>query len=352
MLQLVAFLFLAQAAAADEAPVLKVDVKDVPAQGQGKPIILCEGTTNLPTGARLEGYLFYDRMDEGPVLARTNATVKDGKLAMEFQPYQKKNFPGKYVARLVYNPALQLQNFAGFRDTVVNLPFRFGDEADFQREAKVFRGQLAAELQAMVAMGEQVKTQIDKLEGKPAADWAPFIKEWQEKSHEIMVRADPHKTQEYYALNIDHPASTGLENLSGILISAAKYAAAGRGKEAIEGITVLRTVAENLIGEMNAPRLTTPGQVVDLIDAAKALTREALAKSGQPLLLLRRKFLEMNALLQKSMPEEVQGNVLEISTRAAAFFNALSDKEPNVKELQAELEKSLEKLAAPLRPPK
>jgi hypothetical protein len=347
----VAFLLLAQAAAG-EAPVLKTEIKDVAAKGDGRPSILLEGTTNLPTGARVDVYLYYGRLDVGPVISRDFFAVRDGKFSHELQPYKKKNFPGKYGLRLVYNPDLQDQRFAGFDHGVANFPFRFGNDEDFEREAKVFRGQLVADLQTMVDMGEEVKTQIVKLEGKPAADWAPLQRKWLEKSHEIMKRADPHEIQEYNALGIDLPATSGLENLSGILYSAAKYAAAGRGKEALEGLTRLRQTAQYLIGEMNSPKLTGAAQVLDLIDAAKKLIREAMNKPDQPALPARRKFLEMNALLQKSLPEDAQPIVLEIGKAAAAFFNALSDKEPNVKELHAELEKSLEKVAAPLRPPK
>jgi len=338
--------------AADQAPVLKPEVKDVPAQGEGRATILIEGTTNLPAGARIELYLYYGRLDDGPVIARTSFAVKDGKFSYELQPYRKKNLPGKYGLRLVYNPELQDQRFVGFGLGVVNHPFRFGTEEDFEREAKIFKAQLAAELQAMVDLGEELKTQIGKLEGKPADAWKPLMKEWMEKTHEIMKRADPHKNQEYNALNIDHPATTGLENLAGILNSAARYAAGGRGKEALEGVTVLRQTAQYLIGEMNAPKLTSAGQVLDTVDAAKKLIQDALNNPGQPVLPVRRKFLELNALLQKSMPEDVQPHILEVGRGAAAFFNALADKEPNVKELHAELEKSLEKIAAPLRPPK
>jgi len=347
----VAFLLLAQAAAG-EAPVLKAEVKDVAAEGDGRPSILCEGTTNLPNGARVELYLFYGRLDDGPVIARNSFTVQDGKFSHPVHPYKKKNLPGKYGLRLVYNPDLQDQRIAGFKNGVFDLPFRFGTDADFEREAKVFRSQLAAELQAMVDLGEELKTQIDKLQGKPASDWAPLQKKWMEQTHDIMKRADPHANQEYNALNIDHPATTGLENLAGILNSAARYAAGGRGKEALEGITVLRQTAQYLIGEMNAPKLTSGGQVVDLVDAAKKLLREVVAKPDQPVLPARRKFLEMNTLLQKSMPEEVQPTILEIGKASAAFFNAVADKEPGVKELHAELEKLLENIAAPLRPPK
>ena len=346
-----AFLLLAQAAA-DEAPVLKTEIKDVAAEGDGRPSILCEGTTNLPKGARIEVYLFYGRLDDGPVIARQSFTVGDGKFSYPIQPYKKKNLPGKYGLRLVYNPELQDQRFVGFKMGVVDLPFKLGTEADFEREAKVFRAQLAAELQAMVDLGEELKTQIDKLKGKPAADWAPLQKKWMEQGHEIMKRADPHQNQEYNALNIDHAATTGLENLAGILNSAARYAAAGRDKEALEGVTVLRQTATYLIGEMNAPKLTSAGQVVDVVDAAKKLIKDVLANPDPPLLPRRRKFLEMNQLLQKSLPEDVQPVILEIGKASSAFFHAVEDKDPNAKELHAELEKALEKIAAPLRPPK
>jgi len=347
----VAFLLLALGgqAAAGEAPVFKAEAKDVPAQGEGRPTILIEGTTNLPSGARVELYLYYGRLDDGPVVARHSFSVKNGKFSEELQPYRAKNFPGKYGLRLRYDPELQDQRFAGFAAGSTDVPFRFGTDADYEREAKVFRAQLAGELQAMADMGEEVKTQIDKLAGKPQADWAPLLKQWHEKSHDIMKRADPYKTQEYNALNIDHPASSGLENLSGILNSAAKYAAAGRGKEALEGITVLRQTTQYLIDEMMSPRLRTPGQILELLEAARKLVQEAVSRPDQPVLPTRRKFLEMNALLQKSLPEELQSHALEIGKAGAALFTAMSDKEPNVKDLHAELEKTIERIAAPLR---
>ena len=60
----------------------------------------------------------------------------------------------------------------------------------------------------------------------------------------------------------------------------------------------------------------------------------------------------MNALLQKSLPEDFQPLILEIGTLAADYFRAVSDKEPTLRDLHAKLDKSLEKLAAALAPPK
>ena len=100
---------------------------------------------------------------------------------------------------------------------------------------------------------------------------------------------------------------------------------------------------------MMSPRLRTPGQILELLEAARKLVQEAVSRPDQPVLPTRRKFLEMNALLQKSLPEELQSHALEIGKAGASLFTAMSDKEPNVKDLHAELEKSIERIAAPLR---
>jgi len=60
----------------------------------------------------------------------------------------------------------------------------------------------------------------------------------------------------------------------------------------------------------------------------------------------------MNALLQKSLPEEVQSTVLEISSKAVSFFTALADQQSDAKELHKELDETFERLLAALRKPK
>ncbi|MBI3857524.1 MAG: hypothetical protein HY293_17730 [Planctomycetes bacterium] len=335
---------------AGQAPAIKAEIKEVPAKGEGRPSVLCEGTVNLPNGAFIQTYLYYGHVNEGKAIERDTATVQGGKFVQEFQPYPKKIFPGKYIVRMSYNPDLQNQAIPGFTQVIVDVTAQIGSAEDLERETKFFRGKLAGELQAMVALGDELKAKIDELQGKPDADWAPLLRAWNEKTLVIQKRCDPRNVPEYNILALDLSATSGMENLSGILNSAAKYAAAGKGKDAREGITVLRQTAEYWVGEMNTPKLTSAAQVVEAIDAAVKMLREALAQPDQPVLPVRRKFLAMNALLQKSLPEDLQPLVLEISTRSSAFFNAFSDKEPSAKELHARLIDSLEKLAAPMRP--
>src|SRR5439155_9022493 len=125
-----------------------------------------------------------------------------------------------------------------------------------------------------------------------------------EKSVEIQLRADPRKVPEYNVLNLDLVATSGLENLTGILNSAARIAAAGRTDDALEGLTRLHQTAEYWASEVASPKLTEAPKIVELIDAARKLITDALSRPNDPVLPTRRKFVEMNSVLQRSLPED------------------------------------------------
>ena len=348
-----ALLLLAQAAAA-EKPVLKADLKDVAAQGASGPLMACEGTTNLADGALIDIYLYYDYVDEGRAIAKETATVKGGKFGADLRPFttSKKNFAGKYVGVLEFQVALQNKGFPGFSDGRIETELRIGNAEQFDAEAAAVRTQLAGEVQAMVALGDLVRAKIDELKDKPVDAWRPFQRELGDKITQIRMRADPRKNREYWVLRLDGVAMSDLEKMGHTLNTCARNAAAARPDLALEGITRLRQNGEHLVAEIAAPQLTSPRDIVKLIDAAKKLVSDALANASANPLPARRKFVEINSVLQKSLPQDFQPTVLEVGSRGAAFFNALSDKEPNVRELHAELDRTLDKLAAPLRPSK
>src|SRR3989442_13268566 len=84
---------------AAETAVIKGELKDVPAQGKTGPLILCEGATNLPDGALINVYLYYDHVREGREIGKDTTPVKGGKFSHDLQPFLKKNLAGKYIAR-------------------------------------------------------------------------------------------------------------------------------------------------------------------------------------------------------------------------------------------------------------
>jgi hypothetical protein len=349
----IAFLLLAQAAAA-ETPVFKAELKDIAAEGKTGPSVSCEGTSNLPDGAMIDAALYYDHVNEGRAIAKNVATVKGGKFGLDFKPFpnSKKNLAGKYVAVLRFNLGLQNQAFPGFSDGQGTISLQSGDARQVEAEVKAIRAQLAGEIQAMMGLGDQVKAKMQELKGKPADDWKPLLREWVGKANQIQSRADPARVPEYVVLRLDGIATSGLEGLAGILNSAARFAGAGKSEEALEGLTRLRQTCEYYIGEISNPGLTSPRDIAKLIESARKLLAETLANPDANPLPARRKFVEMNALLQKSLPEDLQPLVLEVGTQAADFFRAMSDKEPNVRELHAKLDRTLEKIAAPLGSPK
>ena len=345
----IAFLLLAQAAAA-EAPVFKAELQDVAPQGKTGPSVSCEGTTNLPDGALIDASLYFDHIYEGRAVAKSVATAKGGKFTMDFRPFpnSKKNMAGKYIAVFRFNQALQNQAFGGFADGTGKTETQFGTPQEFEAEAAAVRAKLAGEIQALVAIGDQVRAKMKELKGKPAEEWKPLVDAWVKESVQSQVRADPARVREYYVLRLDGIATSGMEGLAGTLAASARCAAGGRFEEAHEGLTRLRQTGEYWTSEISSPKLTDPRDVFKLIESARKLLSETLANTDAPPLPARRKFVEMNALLQKSLPEDFQPLILEVGTLAADFFRALSDKEPNLRELHAKLDKALEKLVAAL----
>ena len=344
----VAFLLLS-ALASQTVPTLAGELKELPSKGKDGPLITCEGTVNLPNGALLRAYLYYGRIYTGKELFTDFATVNNGKFTQDFPVFPRKILPGKYIARFSFEPDLQTQAIAGFAFTKIDLTLQVGTAEDFEREAKLVREQLVGEIRGLTAIADQITAKLQELKGKPPAAWNELMEDWRTRTLEIQKRSDPRRVPEYSILNLDLIADSGMENLCGILLSAARFAAQGQGDVAVEGLTRLRQTAEYSASEIASPRLSDPGQIVLLIDQARALLREALGHPDAPVLPARRKFVEMNSLLDKSLPEDFHPLILEIGTRGVAFFNALADKEAGAKELQAELDRSLEKLATPLR---
>lgn len=347
-----ALLLLVQAAS-QGTPLLKAEARELPAQGASAPGIAFDGTSNLPDGSVLNAYLYYGRVDEGKALARDSATVTGGKFTQDFIPFRKskKNFPGTYIARFSYNPGLQIGTISGFDSATIDVTLVLGTAEDLARESDIVRNRLVGEIREIVGCGDEVKLKLEELKGKPASEWKPSLVGWSQKTVQIMGRAMPINVPEYTVLKLDLIADSGLETLCGILNSAARYAAAGHAEDALEGLTRLRQTATYWEAEIVSPKLTSPQDLLQLVESARKLIAETLAHPDLPVLPARRKFVEMNALLQKSLPEDFQATVLEIGTCSTSFFNAVADKDARAKELHEQLDRMLEKLAAKFRPP-
>lgn len=336
-------------AAAQDPLTIQGTLKELPADGKQGPALYCEGTANLPNGAILVATLYYDQVDDTRELFRDFSTVKAGAFTQDYPVYLKRIFPGKYVARFVYDVSLQNLGAADFPRTIVDLTCQVGNAADLDRETKAVCQQLSDELRAMVGLGDQVKSKLDELKGKPAADWEPLLRNWRDETIAIQKRADPRSVREYRVLRLDVIADNGFEELQGTLLSAARCAAGGQREVALEGITRLRQSAEKWISDISGPRLTRPGELVSALDEARGLLRKLADNPDQPVLPVRRKFLETTEILDRSIPQGLHEPLLGITSRASAFFIAVADKSADVKKLHAELDDLLQRLTETLR---
>jgi hypothetical protein len=336
-------------AAAQDTLTIKGSLRELPAEGRSGPALSCEGTANLPDGVILTAYLYYDKVADGRELFRAFSTVKGGAFSQDYPVYSRKNFPGRYVARFIYDPSLQNLGAPDFPRTAVDIALQIGGADDVARESKAVREQLAGELRAMIALGTQVKAKLDELKGKPASDWEPLIAAWRDESNRIQQRADPRQVREYKVLRLESVADVGLEDLSGILLGSARCAAGGDRNTCLEGLTRLNQTAEKWISDIAGPKLTDPGQMAALVDEGRALLRSVADHPDEPVLPSRRKFLEMTELLDKSVPGDFHETVLDIGSRAAAFFIAAADKSAEVKTLHADLDAALQRFADTLR---
>jgi hypothetical protein len=232
---------------------------------------------------------------------------------------------------------------------VFDFTLQIGTAVDVDAEGKAVRGQLIAEIRALIAVADQMKAKLEVLREKPQAEREAPAKAWQQEVLEIRKRANPRSHPEYFILNLDFIADSGFEDLTNILNSCGRCFVLNKREEMIEGHTRLRQTGEYWIGEIANPRLTDYGQIASQVDECRKILRKLLDNPDEPLKPLRSRYLEITALLDKSVPPDFHDVILGATSRGAAFFAAVADKSPDVKQLHADLDGLLERFAGTLR---
>ena len=347
MLQVATLLLLALAG--QETLTLQGELKDVPPQGKDGPALLCEGTTNLPNNSALVAHLYYGKPVGGREIFKDTAIVKGGKFSQYFPVFERRNFPGLYSVRLIYDPQLQNLGAPDFPHTAVEYTLQIGTAADVDAEGKAVRGQLIAEIRALIAIADQMKSKHEGLREKPQAEREAPAKAWQQELLEIRKRASPRSHPEYFILNLDFIADSGFEDLGSILSSCARCFVLNQHEKMTEGLTRLRQTGEYWIGEIANPRLSDLGQMASHIEECRKILRKLLDNPDEPLKPARTRYLEITALLDKSVPPDFHEVILGATSRGAAFFAAVADKSPDLKQIHADLDGLLERFAGTLR---
>lgn len=353
MLQVASLLLLALAAGPAEGKqdtlALTAELKDVPAQGKDGPRFQLEGTTNLGNGAVLVAYLYYEKIDTGREIYKDTPLVKNGKFSQDFPVFRTRTFPGTYFARVIYEPNLQNLGGADFPRGVFDFKLQIGDGKDVDREGKGVRDLLVAEIRALLAVADEMKAKFDEMKSKTPADRDEQLRVWRERASQIRERANPRKNPELYLLRLDVIADAGFEDQINLLMACGRAFVLQQRESMNEGFTRLKQACDVYIGDIAYPRLTDFTQMAGSVDECRALLRKLIDNPDQPVLPVRRRFIELTALLDKSVPVDYREVILGAISRGAALFNAVSDKTPDARQLHADLDGLLERFAATLR---
>lgn len=353
MLQLATLLLALAAIPASEGGqerlTLQGELKDVPPQGKDGPAFLCEGTTNLPNNSFLVAHLFYGSPAGGREIFKDTAVVRGGKFTQYFPVYPRRNFPGTYTARLTYDPQLQNLGAPDFPRSFFEFTLQIGTAADVAAEDKAVRAQLSGEIRALIAIADQMKAKLEGLREKPQAEREAPAKAWQQELLDIRKRASPRDHPEYFILGIDVIADSGFEELGNILNSCGRCFVLNQRENMIEGLTRLRQTGEYWIGEIINPRISDYGQMAALLEECRKILRKLLENPDEPLKPARSRYLEITSLLGRSVSPTYHEVILGVTSRGAAYFNAVADKSPDVKALHADLDGLLERFAGTLR---
>ena len=140
-----------------------------------------------------------------------------------------------------------------------------------------------------------------------------------------------------------------MEDLTSILMSAARCFVRDQRDTMIEGLTRLRQSCEYWAGEIGRAKVQDVAKLAEKVEQCRAIARKLVDNPDEPVLPARRAILEIVGSLDKSAPVEYHELFLSVTDRAASFFTAVSDKSPDVKTIHADLDRSLERLAATLR---
>ena len=220
------FLLLALLAYPQDDLKLEATLRDVPGDGAGKrPVLLCEGTANLPDRSRLDLWLHFGEVRQGCEVTREAVEVQGGKFSCEIAFYTPpRNLAGLHTVRVGFEPHLQkppvLEKLGDrARRLQAQVQLQAGSALDAEQDRQKWCKALGRDIEAMIAFADQAEARYSR--DKDARKFDP--KEWEgayrdasDGCVEILRRAV--SVPEYKALGLTLVSDVGLEELRGIVL--------------------------------------------------------------------------------------------------------------------------------------
>ncbi len=354
-------LLVALAAAPDEYAITAA-ARDALDAGTGKrPVILCEGTTNLPDRSLIDISVYFGEVNVGREMRRLGVETRGGKFSREFPIYAERNLAGPHVIRFVFDPNLQRPEVRAamgerLRPVSSDVKLHVGTAAEAERDREKFMRRLSADIRGFLAVADEVEAEYRKARGRPfdPPAWEKLMEGWTRRVQEIEKGAVA--LPEYRALNLEFISDHGLEDLRNILLHlAVSCRAALRDPANLETPRIIRDSRTGLARtsqkylEGLVPRGARDEALMGLAREARAALQEALGRTGDEGARARRRFREAILLLDTRAPGILHDAIIGIVADSVPFFDAVDAGREEARALHGKLDARLEALLRELQ---
>ncbi len=355
--------FLAAAVLQAEAPKHKLEftAKGVPADEKSgtPPLIMVEGVTDYPDNTRLRVYLHVERimhsdLRNGDVLAR------GGKFAYDMKLFRKRNMPGSYTLRVLFNPHLQ-----GNREArklplhAETFHFKIGTDEERKKAVREVTERLVGQVNGIYDLAQVMEKEYLRRKGKPfdARSWDVFRRDLLDRS--LKIEKEAYHDPDYLVLGLSGVADNEFEGFRDTVILLTKARGAmlsdPANKDFAAGARQIRTVLDTRYRRLlRVAKSRLPGPTLEacqalvrkawgILDRAPGLSVEALKKAE-------REYKNGILALHRTVPPRFHEKVIGLTTAARPFFDALaSGKNEDARKSLEELKRLLKELEEALK---
>jgi hypothetical protein len=337
---------LAPSAQAEKKETIAVSLKDHPPSGKAGPGFLCEGTADLPDGARLDILFYFGAIEYGYEIHRHALALSGGKYSHVIHLFPKKNLGGTYRVRVLFNPFLQQEApLQGLPKQHADATLQVGDEAAVRQDHAAARASLVERIRAIQALGSEVVAHFESSKGKlDKAAWEKLYNGWRDRC--LAIEGEAAREISFKLLGLSAIVDAGLENLRNILLEVIRSAANGQEGHVREGRVRLDRTADAYAAKVApaVPPEDIKKEFLARAAEARAVLKEATGAQGEALAALRKRFVGITLALQKRILTEYQEDLFQIAADGNALFQAVSEKKEAARALHEKLDRKLEEM--------
>lgn len=336
---------------------------------EGKPQLICEGTTDAPEGAVFMINVYRTKVDPGRQLSSRAVQVNDGKFttAPDFSLFREYNMPGSYVFEVAFDPDFQpveeeiverIKKEGKDKEVKVVFSIQLGTREDHDREFRRVRQKLADEFEAVQKV---LETALADWETAGDVDtWKTRAEAYKEKAREIEARNV--RLPEYHYFELADIAESEFEpvrdhawNLVEFMTRALEgHVSKEQIKSSFENFKQRKRALLVKMGVTRASEIDVDGifgAIRHQMNGMLGIYKDA--RAGVPLkddieLVAKSHLREIRKLLLQvahSVPPQVYAKVVEAQERIETFYSKAVEWMPdNTKDRTRQLEEALEDL--------